>query len=224
MKPTLSFSLHLCLGFSRQISRHVCMYVLHSSRPQRNTRVLDSSGKKQRDGNGLSLKRSQTMHVPHVCFPQQPLMSSSLGHRRAQSKPVSTLHLSVLCPKNKREQESKGCWCDGKATLMGREMGTTLQLWPKDNDVIHVACIRPLAAQPLQYHSQTRGEQERSCLLSVFWIKAEGKLGRNKLAPCKLGSCNTSKDSQHVGATGSSQCLSVPGRRPSRQRQALSTE
>jgi len=82
---------------------------------------------------------------------------------------------------------------------MGSEMVTTLQLWPKDN-VIHVACVWPLAAQPLQYLGWTRGEQEWSCLLSVFWIKAERKLRRKELAPCKLGSCNTSEDSQGAGA------------------------
>lgn len=140
-----------------------------------------------------------------------------------QGKTVSILRLSVLCPKNKRAQEREGCWCDGKAALMGREMATTSQLWPKDN-VIHVACAWPLAAQPLQQLSRRRGEQERSCLLNVFWIKAEGKLRRKELAPCNLGSCNTSEDGQHVGATGSSHSLSVPGRRPSGQRQALSTE
>lgn len=36
---------------------------------------------------------------------------------------------------------------------MGREIGTTLQLWP-NNNVIHMACSWPPATQPLQNLSQ----------------------------------------------------------------------
>lgn len=172
--------------------------------------------------NGLSLKRSQTVHVP-CAFHSSPFcpVPSDTGERRA--KPFQPFVSLFFVQRMRESKRQEGCWCDGKATLIGRETGTPLPLWPKHN-VIHVVCARPLAAQPLQLLSWTRGEQERSCLLRVFWIKAEGKLGRKELPPCKLGSSNALGDSQHVGATGSSQCLGVLGRRPSGQRQALSTE
>jgi len=40
-----------CLSVVFQPDFWACVYVLHPSRPQRNTRALDSSAKKQREGN-----------------------------------------------------------------------------------------------------------------------------------------------------------------------------
>lgn len=201
------------------------MYILHLSRSQRNTWFLENYSGEREENPHFECPHSwdsQMMLVPPVTSPQPP--SSSLRPLWAQGKTVSITHLSVLCPKKERNQE-RDCWVGGKASSVGRDMGTMLQLWPKVSVHSHGLGKAPCcSAPPVSQPDMRKRRWDRPCLLSVFRIKAEGKLGRKERAPCKLGSCNTSEDSRRVRATGSSQCLSVPGRRPSGQRQALSTE